>query len=181
VSTLPTGSDQIEVRRAERRDASAIAEIYNQAVEERVFTFDRELTSSERFLPFIDVYAQCAILVADLETQIVGWASMRPRLLSWESYESAKQQTIHHATGQSSCYVRQGHRGRGTGKTLKRAQLEVARDLGFHSVIAEIVETNVASLHLNTSFGYKEVGRTVGFGTIDSYWIDLITVQLSLQ
>lgn len=61
-------------------------------------------------------------------------------------------------TGETSFYVQADHRGKGVGRRLKEAIIDEARRLGYHTIIAGVAEGSDASLHLNKSCGFEEVG-----------------------
>jgi len=80
-----------------------------------------------------------------------------------------------------TCYVREGHRGRGIGHELYAVLLEMLVWLGYVTAHAGITLPNPASVRLHESFGFEPVGayRRVGYkcGT----WHDVGTWQLELR
>lgn len=148
-----------QIRRAERGDLEAITAIYNDAIANTTATFDTEpKTAAEQLKWFEEHGERYPILVAILDGQIVGWAS----LSKWSD------RCAYADTAETSFYVAAGHRGQGIGRQLKQAIVEEARRLRFHTLIARVAEGSDASLHLNDSFGFvqvgtlKEVGRKFG-------------------
>lgn len=149
----------LNIRRAARADIDAITEIYNEAILTTTATFDLEpKTRKDRTRWFEDHDERHPILVAELETQVVGWAC----LTRWNP------RAAYDDTAETSFYVKEQHRGKGIGRKLKQAIIDEARLLGFHTLIAGAAEGSDASLHLSKSFGFelvgtfKEVGRKFG-------------------
>ena len=149
----------VTIRRATPEDVGAITDIYNEAILTTTATFDIEPKSvADRAQWLLSHDERHPVLVATVEGQVVGWASLSP----WSerrAYDDAAETTF---------YVRSVHRGRGIGRRLKEAIIEEARQSGFHSLIARIAEGSCESLHLNESVGFvhvgtlKEVGRKFG-------------------
>jgi L-amino acid N-acyltransferase len=149
----------ITIRPATLNDASAIADIYNEAILTTTATFDTEPKTGEERTRWLQSHDERhPILVAELDGKIVGWASLTP----WSDRPAYAD------TAESSFYVHSTHRGRGIGRKLKQAILDEARRLRFHTLIARITAGSAVSMHLNESTGYvhvgtlKEVGRKFG-------------------
>ena len=139
----------IEIRIAEPRDWTGIAEIYNDAVLNSTATFDTEPLVGARMTEWFQRHGESfPIIVADDGEQIVGWAS-----LSRYSVRPA-----YDITAEISFYVRAGHRGGGIGRRLGDDAIARARNLGFHSLIARVADESEASLHLFESFGFAKAG-----------------------
>jgi phosphinothricin acetyltransferase len=149
----------VEIRRAVVADLAAITEIYNEAILTTTATFDTETKSAaERMEWFQSHDERHPILVAVLDGQVVGWAS----LSKWSD------RCAYADTAETSFYVKSEYRGRGVGRQLKAAIIEEARRLRLHSLIARVADGSSESLHLNEEFGFvhvgtlKEVGRKFG-------------------
>lgn len=146
----------VTIRRAEFADASAIADIYNEAILTTTATFDTETkTVEERTLWLRSHDERHPVLVAVVEGRVVGWAS----LTRWS------ERRAYNDTAETSFYVHSTHRGRGIGRQLKEAIIEEACQLRYHTLIARVAEGSRESIHLNESAGFvhvgtlKEVGR----------------------
>jgi L-amino acid N-acyltransferase len=149
----------VSIQRAAESDASAIAEIYNEAILTTTATFDTEQKSVEDRAQWLKAHDERhPVLVAVVDGNVVGWAS----LTRWSD------RPAYDDTAETSFYVRSTHRGRGIGRRLKAAIIEEAQRLGFHSIIARIAEGSRESIHLNEQAGFvhvgtlKEVGRKFG-------------------
>jgi len=147
------------IRRAKAGDIEAITAIYNEAILTTTATFDTEpKTLAERMTWFNGHDERHPILVAVVEGNVVGWAS----LTKWSD------RPAYDGTAETSFYVHSKYRGRGIGRALKNAVIEEARKLHFHTLIARVADGSSESMHLNEEAGFvlvgtmKEVGRKFG-------------------
>ncbi len=149
----------VTIRRAELADAPAIADIYNEAILTTTATFDTEPKSVAERASWLQSHDERhPVLVAVVDGEVVGWASLTP----WSDRRAYDD------TAETSFFVSSRQRGRGIGRTLKEAIIEEARRLRFHTLIVRVAEESRESLHLNESVGFvhvgtmKEVGRKFG-------------------
>ena len=70
------GSSSAQIRIAEAADATRVAAIFNQGVEERVATFETHLATPEDAAGWI---ADDLVLVLDAREGVVGWAKAGPK------------------------------------------------------------------------------------------------------
>jgi L-amino acid N-acyltransferase YncA len=146
----------VTIRSARLSDLPAITEIYNEAIRTTTATFDtKPKTEAEQIAWFKEHDSRHPILVADLDGSVVGWTS----LSKWSD------RCAYADTAEVSTYVKEGFRGKGIGRKLKKAIDVEARRLGFHAVVARITEGNEVSIHLNEAFGFQHVGvmKEVGY------------------
>ena len=162
----------MEIRLAKETDLAAITEIYNEAIETTTATFDTEpKTESEQKSWFAEHTRRYPILVAELDGHVVGWASISP----WSG------RCAYSDTGETSFYVKAGHRNSGVGRALKTAIVERARSLGFHVLIAQVAEGADVSRHINESFGFEHVGTLREVGRKFDKVLDVHLYQLILD
>jgi phosphinothricin acetyltransferase len=157
------------IRKARVDDIPAITDIYNDAIANTVATFDTDQKTMEEQLDWYESHGSMhPILVAVQEDEVVGWASL-------SSYSS---RCAYSETAEISVYVRDGYRGKGTGKKLAERLLQAGRDASLHTVIALVESGNKASIHIFGQFGFEHVGvmREVGrkFGRL----LDVSIMQL---
>ena len=153
----------LAIRAAEPADAAAIAEIYNQGIEERQATFDTEPRAAE---DFAEPGAAPFLVAADGE-QVVAWARVGP-------YSS---RACYQGVGEASIYVRRDVRGRGAGRKLLDALAEEAERRGYWKLIGLIFPTNEASVELLKRTGFREVGLFHRHGRLDGEWRDVVLVE----
>lgn len=147
------------VRPATLDDITAITAIYNEAVLTTVATFDTEPKSeAERAVWFSAHDARHPILVAEIEGEVIGWAS----LSKWSD------RLAYSETAEISLYVHSSRRGQGIGRQLTAAIVAEGAKAGLHTLIARIAAGNEASVRLHRTAGFeligimREVGRKFG-------------------
>jgi L-amino acid N-acyltransferase YncA len=163
----------LTLRTAEARDAEAIAEIYNHEVTHGVSTFDLTLRSVEEQRAWISARsgAFSVIVADDMLLDVVGFAAL----------STYRDRAGYRTTVENSIYVRRDQHRRGIGKLLLARLLEVARDSGFHTVIARIESTSVGSLALHESLGFTLVGTERQIGRKHGRWLDSVIMQKLLS
>jgi L-amino acid N-acyltransferase YncA len=149
----------LTIRLAQLSDLGSITEIYNDAIQTTTATFDTEPRTEAQQIQWFESHGpRHPILVAEVDGNVVGWAS----LTKWSDRRAYDE------TAETSFYVQTESRGQGIGRKLKEAILAEGLRLGYHSLIARVAEGSEASMHLNESFGFrrvgvlKEVGRKFG-------------------
>lgn len=143
------------VRPAQPADIPAITAIYNEAILTTVATFDTEPKSEAERAAWLAAHgARHPVLVAEVEGQVVGWAS----LSKWSD------RLAYADTAEISLYVHSTQRGRGIGKRLVEALVIEGQKAGLHTLIARIVAGNQVSVRLHEAAGFEHIGvmREVG-------------------
>jgi len=146
-------------------DAAAIAEIYNQGIEDRIATFETRPRSSD------DVCAWFAgpypVVVVEDSEQVIAFAATstyRPR----ECYAGIAEFSV---------YVARSARGRGAGRLAMQALIEAAEAAGFWKLVSRVFVENRASLGLLRSLGFREVGVYEKHAQLDGAWRDVVIVE----
>jgi len=158
----------LRARSAELRDAVAIAEIYNQGIDERVATFETEHRTADSVQGLLGARAgrYPAVVVED-ERRVLGfaWSSeYRPR----EAYAGVAEFSV---------YVARDARGRGVGRLSLEALIREAERRGFWKLVSRIFPENVASRRLCAALGFREVGVYRRHGQLDGHWMDCVVVE----
>ena len=102
--------------------------------------------------------------------EVVGFASLSPY----------KERAAYRTTVEDSVYVHRSHTGRGIGRLLLSGLVDIARDSGFHSVIARIEAGGAASLALHAACGFELVGVERQVGRKFGRWLDVAVMQIVL-
>lgn len=159
----------MRVRPAVLDDAAAIAEIYNQGIEDRVGTFETRLRTAEDIQGWFD--GAHPVVVAETDGQIVAWASTsvyRPR----ECYAGIAEFSV---------YVRREARGQGAGRVVLLALIEASGAAGFWKLVSRVFVENTASRALLRAAGFREVGTYEKHGKLDGVWRDVVIVERLIE
>jgi phosphinothricin acetyltransferase len=87
----------------------------------------------------------------------------------------------YHWTLESSIYVAPQFQRVGLGRMLMRRLLVEAETRGYRQVLAIIGDqTNVASIALHASFGFRRIGTLQSVGFKHGRWLDVVLMQRAL-
>lgn len=156
----------LSTRNATADDAPAIAQIYNQGIEDRIATFETRPRSAEDVRQWFD--GRHPIVVVEDNGQVVAYASTstyRPR----DCYAGIAEYSV---------YVAREARGRGAGRAAMQALIAEAQNAGFWKLVSRIFVENATSRHLMQSLGFREVGIYEKHGQLDGVWRDVVIVEL---
>jgi L-amino acid N-acyltransferase YncA len=160
------------IRSASRKDAEAIARIYNYYVENTIITFEEESVPAQAMATRIAEVQGLSLpwLVAEVESKVMGYA-YAGKWKARSAYRYAVETTV---------YLEHGQQGRGIGSALYAALLPILRGQGMHVAIGGAALPNDASVALHEKLGFEPVGtfRQVGFK--HDRWVDVAYWQLVL-
>jgi L-amino acid N-acyltransferase YncA len=163
-----TNATGVQVRNATLDDAAAIAEIYNQGIEDRVATYETEPRSADEQRAWLRTIAdRYPAVVAQIDGQIVGWAGAGPY----------RARECYRGIGEFSMYVHRDWRGRGVGDLLVAALISEAERLGLWKLLSRIFLFNGASRALCRKHGFREVGVYEKHARLDGRWLDVVIVE----
>jgi L-amino acid N-acyltransferase YncA len=166
----PAVRPSVSLRPAVVSDAPAILEIYNREVLQTTATFDlvpRSLEQQQEWITARSGAFAAIVAVDDATRQVVGFASLSPY----------KERAAYRTTVEDSVYVHREFGGRGIGKQLVTRLVEIARESGFHSIIARIEASGDASRALHASCGFELVGIEREVGRKFNRWLSVAVMQ----
>ncbi|HSB61970.1 MAG TPA: arsinothricin resistance N-acetyltransferase ArsN1 family A [Vicinamibacteria bacterium] len=156
------------IRLATEHDAAAICRIYNQGIVDRVATLEiEERTPEERrdWLRLRD--PRHPVLVAEVQAEVVGWASLNP----------FNPRRVYDHVADLSLYVERPWRGRGVGRRLLEALIARAQDLQYHKLVLAAFPWNEAGMRAYRRAGFREVGVYREQGLLDGRWVDTVVME----
>jgi len=156
------------LRPASLGDLQAITDIYNHAIRTTTATFDVEEKSLEDRRRWLDAHTErYPVVVAARGDEVLGWGSLSPY-----GERKAYEHTVENAV-----YVRPDVQGRGVGSAILQELIRRAALLGYHCVIAQVVEGNETSFRLHKAQGFETVGVLREVGWKFGRWLDVIVME----
>ncbi len=144
--------EDIAVRNATEADLPAIVEIYNQSIPGGWSTADTKLITVADRVEWFRKFdpARRPIWVAEIDGQIVAWASLSSFYAGRPAYD---------ATAEISLYIGTAHHRRGIGGYLKRWVIAQCPLLGVTTLLSMHFDHNEATARLNQKLGFEECGH----------------------
>ena len=162
----------MKIREAVKEDLPVILEIMNDAILNTTAIYDYHA----RTIEFVNNWFakkqsdHLPVIVGELDGKTIGFGSYGI-FRAWDAYKYS---------GEHSIYIAEGFRGRGRGGQLLEKLIELAKEQGFHTLIAGIDAENEGSVKFHSKYGFLEVGRFREVGYKFDRWLDLIFMQLLL-
>jgi L-amino acid N-acyltransferase len=160
------------IRFATEQDATAIVEIYNDAILHTTAVYKYEVESVEERLAWLQQKAQdnFPVLVFEDEGEVAGFAT----------YGLFRLYPGYRYTIENSVYVHPNHVRKGIASKLMKALIEHAEHAGYKTIIACIDATNDASIVMHEKFGFTKSGVIENAGYKFDKWLHLALYQLQL-
>jgi phosphinothricin acetyltransferase len=160
----------LTIRPAREADAPALREIFNEAVEDGLATFDdapRSLEEQQRQIAAAEQDARHPLLVAEVRNWTCGMVALGPH----DSRRGLND------LAEVEVFVRRSFRSYGVGRQLMRVvQAEAAR-LGYRKLIGLVLADSHDSLRLCQATGWRVVGRYERHARHNDSWRDVIVVE----
>lgn len=150
------------VRLARRADAAGIAAVYRPYVEGTHISFEEVAPDATEIARRMASPVH-PWLIAEEDGRIVGYASTSPM----------RDRPAYRWSVETGLYVEQALHGRGIGRQLLEAHLELLERHGFVTAIAGIALPNDASVALHEKLGFALSGIERGVGFKLGQWIDV--------
>jgi L-amino acid N-acyltransferase YncA len=171
-ATLHVAMPAPVIRLAVAADLPAINDIYNHYVPISTTTYDLQpLPLAERERWFAGREPIHPVTVACDADAIIGWGSLH----------AFRAKPGYRSTVENSVYVHPDHQRQGIGSIVLVDQIERARALGLHAIVAVISAEQTASIALHAKHGFQEVGRFPQIGRKFNRWLDVVFMELLLE
>jgi phosphinothricin acetyltransferase len=159
----------MNARLATPKDAEAIAEIYNQGIEDGA-TLETRLRSTEEVQRWFD--GSHPIVVVEDSDPILAFAA---------SFSYRPNRECYAGVAEFSIYTARTARGRGAGRLAMQALISAAEQAGFWKLLSRVFPENTASLALLRSCGFREVGVYQKHGRLRGVLKDTVIVERLLE
>lgn len=161
------------IRPYQNSDAAGILAIINDSILNTSHNYDYEPKSlGEVRKQFEEKLAQgFPVLIGEVSGELCGYATFG-KFRSKPGYNS----TIEH-----SIYLAEKAQNQGLGSELMRQLIVLARDQGYHVMIAGMDSENLGSYRFHERLGFKEVARFPEVAFKFGKWLNLVFMQLTLS
>lgn len=162
------------IRKIEYKDLEAVNEIYNQAVAAKFQTADTEPVSMEERIKWFNEHnlVTYPVFVFEKEDKVIGWISL-------SSYRNGRKSLKY--TAEVSYYIHKDWRRKGLGTMMMEHAIEEAKNYGFKTLFAILLEPNVGSIKLLEKFNYKLWGTLPAVADFDGLECDHLYYGLRIQ
>jgi len=155
----------VKLRIATKADGAALAAIYAYYVENTAITFEYVAPTAEEFGERIaHKLEKYPYIIAEENGRAVGYAYA----------DMYRERAAFNWSCELSVYVDKSETGKGTGRRLYNALVELLRLQGFTSVVASITYPNEASVALHEKMGFSHLGTMHNIGFKFGRWLDLM-------
>ncbi|HLO12913.1 MAG TPA: arsinothricin resistance N-acetyltransferase ArsN1 family A [Pseudoneobacillus sp.] len=158
----------ILIRQAIEKDIESIQMIYNQGIEDRIATLETETKDYSFMKDWFDRHnGRYQVIVAEVEGQILGWASLNPY----------NNRAAYLGVADLSLYISRESRGKGIGGKLLKAIQTLAKENDFHKIVLFTFPFNELGQGLYRKQGFREVGVFKNQGILDGQFVDVMAME----
>jgi L-amino acid N-acyltransferase len=154
-------------------DAQAIREIINDSILNTFHNYDYSPKSLEEVKQLFSEKekAKIPILVAESENELCGYAT----------YGIFRAKPGYRRTIEHSIYLNGKYQGNGLGTAMMKQLISIAKNQGFHVMIAGMDSENLGSYRFHERLGFKEVARFPEVAFKFNKWLHLVMMQLIIN
>jgi L-amino acid N-acyltransferase YncA len=145
-------------------DWEHVCAIYLEGIASGEATFETEAPSWEQWDAAHHPFAR---LAARSDGRVIGWAALSP----------VSRRKCYAGVAEVSVYVAASYRGRGVGRRLLEAVIVESERHGIWTLQGATFPSNAASLRLQQSCGFREIGRRERIAQLHGQWRDTILTE----
>jgi L-amino acid N-acyltransferase YncA len=157
--------NDLRARLAILEDATAIATIYNQGIEDRVATFETKMRTAADVAAWFDGVHPVVVVEAG------------GRMVAFASTSTYRPRDCYAGIAEVSLYVERAFRGQGAGRRAMQTIIHEAEKAGFWKLLSRVFLDNRPSRKLIAAAGFREVGIYKNHGKLDGVWRDVLIVE----
>lgn len=158
----------LRARLATPRDASSLAGIYNQAIEDRTATFETDLRTDDEVVAWFD--GMHPIVVVESADAALG-------IIAFARTSAYSTRACYSGIFEFGVYTDPNHRRQGAGRLAMNEILDRARAAGAWKLVSRVFVENAASRALLADVGFREVGIYHRHAQLDGAWRDVVIVE----
>ncbi len=160
------------IRAAGEEDAEALLAVYAQYIDTNI-TFEEVLPTAEEFRERIrSTEERYPYLAAVPEGESVP--------VAYAYAGSFAERAAYRWDVELSIYIARAHAGRGLGRKLMKALLEILAAQGIQNVYSVVTQGNPASDRLHESMGFKLAGMNTKTGYKNGAWHNMLYYEKSI-
>jgi L-amino acid N-acyltransferase YncA len=161
-----------QIRPYRESDAAAVREIINDSILNTFHNYDYEPKSLDEVAGLFaeKINDGFPVLVAERDGTLAGYAS----------FGKFRAKPGYNKTVEHSIYLTKAAQNQGLGGTLMSQLIEIARNEGYHVMIAGMDSENLGSYRFHERLGFKEVARFPEVAFKFDKWLTLVFMQLIL-
>lgn len=161
------------IRQATALDAAAIADIYNDYINNTTITFEEQSVDADEMQQRLEKVQALGLpyLVAIVDERVIGYAYAT----KW------KERSAYRYSVETTVYLDNSVKRQGIGNALYHELLTQLRQLGINSAIGGITLPNAASVALHEKLGMRQVAQFKHIGCKFGKWLDVGYWQINLQ
>ncbi|HEY7330212.1 MAG TPA: GNAT family N-acetyltransferase [Gemmataceae bacterium] len=145
-------------------DWEQVRAIYVEGIASGQATFETETPSWDQWDAAHHPFAR---LAARRDGRVIGWAALSP----------VSRRKCYAGVAEVSVYVAASYRGRGVGRRLLEAVIVESERHGIWTLQGATFPSNAASLRLQQSCGFREIGRRERVAQLHGQWRDTILTE----
>jgi len=163
---------EVSIRAYKTEDTQAILDIVNHSIVHSTALYDYTIRTYEQQRIILEekINKKFPVIVAEMAGRVIGFG-----MYSEFRFREAYQFTVEH-----SVYLDEKFQGKGIGKLLLAALIELAKTQKMHTMIGVIDSENQDSIAFHKKFGFKTVGVLNESGYKFDRWLNSVLVQLIL-
>jgi len=154
-----------EIREMLPGDEVRVREIYRQAIESGIATFETDLPSSEVWNA--SFFNDCRWVLENGEDEVIGWCALKP----------VSKRDCYKGVAEVSIYFEKKSIGKGLGSILLKKLIIDSENHGFWTLQSHIFQENEFSLKFHQKNGFRTVGKREKIGKLNGEWKDVILME----